>query len=482
MKSLFSKLLGTYVLIILLSLGTLGVFFQIFFSNYYFNFKEQQLIAQGQELSKLLSPYLAEKKEAQIVDLVNVFNRVNKQSIWVVDKNGLIIGSSQGLTIKNGICTESSELQKALQGNVVTKQGHVAHLREPVLTAAVPIYVDNFVEGAVFVCNPISEITAGINQARKIVFGAGILAVLIIAFFSYFLSRSISRPLKEMTEVAQEIAKGNFASKVQVRSADEVGKLAETFNYMAVTLDRTLRDLEEEKNKTASMERLQREFVANVSHELRTPLTSVRGFLEAILDGVVEGREQVDKYLNIMLKETVRLHKMVTSLLDLSRIESGQTKVDKKELAIGQIIERTAANLEPLIEDHQLSLKLNLPKGIPSSLGDEHLVEQVLINFLTNAIRFTPAGGKITVSAGSEQGEVCVHVADTGLGIPADELPHVWKRFYKVDKARTLAKGGAGLGLALVKEIVELLGGRVWVESTFGWGSTFSFSLPFKTK
>lgn len=479
-KSLFRKLLGTYVLLTFLGLGIVSFFFYVLFSHYYYGVKEQQLLTQGQEMAEVLSPYLRNQGYGQIDEVVNAFNKVNIPRMWVVDKNGTLIGGRADLSPIDELCLDREQLGKALQGKVVSKQGKVTNETEPVLSVAVPVYVNDKVDGAIYVCNPLAEITASIAQTLKIVLLAGLFGVGIVAFVSYFVSRSITRPIKQMTEISLQIARGDFSQRACVCSSDEVGELSENFNYMAGKLDKTLRDLEEEKNKTAEMERMQREFVANASHELRTPLTSMRGFVEAILDGVVTGREQQIKYLKIILKETIRLHRLVNSLLDLSRLESGLVKVELRELELAPIIERTVAKLAPLSMDKKLDLKQQVADDLPLIMGDEDLVEQVLINFITNAIRFTPAWGKIAVIVERSVDEVCVHVSDTGIGIPAAELPNIWNRFYKVTEARALSKEGSGLGLALVKEIIDQLGGRVWVASTVGQGSVFSFCLPAK--
>jgi signal transduction histidine kinase len=203
----------------------------------------------------------------------------------------------------------------------------------------------------------------------------------------------------------------------------------------------------------------------------------VRGYVEAILDGVIKDKEEERRHLSIILKETLRMHRLVNSLLDLSRIESGQIKIDKKELNISEVINRTVIKLKPIIEDQELQLVIDIPENLPMAFGDNDLIEQVIINYITNAVRFTPADGSITVKAEQNKDEVYVHIIDTGIGISPENLTKVWGRFYKIDETRQLSKEGAGLGLSLVKEIIELLGGRTWVESELGKGSIFSFSL-----
>ncbi|AWK52891.1 hypothetical protein DIC82_18645 [Clostridium beijerinckii] len=486
-KNLFSKLLGTYALVTLLSIVIVSLFFYIFFSQYYFNVKEQQLLTQGKEISNILSPYIKNKEIEKVNELVDNFNKINISHMWIVDKSNAIISGSTSeshelshtdeLTHADELCPNSNQVERALKGEVVYNKGIIKFVNEPVLSVALPIYVEDKVEAAIFVCNPLSDIINSIMQTFKIVIIAGIIAIFISVFVSYFISMAISKPIKEITEISLEISKGNFSKKAKVYSSDEIGKLTEAFNYMMATLDKTMNDLKDEKNKMVTLEKLQRQFVANASHELRTPLTSVRGYVEAILDGVVKNKEEERKYLRIILKETLRMHRLVNSLLDLSRIESGQIKINRKDLNISEVINRTVMKLKPIIEDQELQLILDIPEKLPMVWGDEDLIEQVIINYITNAVRFTSAGGSITVKAEQNVDDVYVHIIDTGIGISSVNCTKVWGRFYKIDETRQLSKEGAGLGLSLVKEIIELLGGKAWVESELEKGSIFSFSL-----
>lgn len=482
-KSLFRKLLGTYSLVALISIVIISLFFYLFFSQYYFGVKEKQLLIQGREMSKILSNYIKNEDLVKVNELVDNFNKVNASHMWIVDKNNSIISGSGEIThTEDELCPNSNQIKRALKGEVVYNKGIIKYVSEPVLSVALPIYVEDKVEGAVFVCNQLSDIINSIMEAFKIVIFAGVIAIFISIFVSYFISMSIVKPIKEITAISLEMSKGNFSQKAKVYSSDEIGKLAEGFNYMMVTLDKTMRDLEDERNKMMKLEKLQRQFVANASHELRTPLTSVRGYIEAILDGVINDKERERNILRIILKETLRLHRLVNGLLDLSRIESGQIKVNIKELDIAKIISGTLTKLRLIIEDREIEAIADLPLNIPKVLGDEDLIEQVIINYLTNAVRFTPEEGRIVVKVQEDEGEVHVHVIDTGIGIPSGELSKVWERFYKVNETRQLSKEGAGLGLALVKDIIELLSGRAWAESEEGKGSTFSFGLKISEK
>jgi len=481
-KNLFSKLFSTYLLLILLAIGLVSSLFYVFFNNYYYGIREQQLLIQGKEIAQIVSPNIKNKDFSQMDETINIYNKMNISRMWIVNKEGNIVSGPGEFDNHDSECPEREQIKRALKGETVTNRGNIRYSDDLVLSVALPIYVNGNIEGAVFACNPLSDINHSIAQALKIVIFAGAIAIVILAFVSFFISRNITRPIKKITEISLEMAKGNFTERVKVPSNDEIGKLAETFNYMTVKLDKTLRDLEYERDKMTEMERMQREFVANASHELRTPLTSVRGYIEAILDGVINEKEQEKKYLRIILKETLRLHRVVNSLLDLSRMEAGHVKINKKELSIDEIIKRTVTRLKPLAEEKELVLEIDELTELPKVVGDEDLIEQVIINYITNAVRFTPKGERILVRADTGENKVSVHVIDTGIGISLQDLPNVWKRFYKINDARPLSKEGSGLGLSLVKEIMELLEGRAWVESTLGKGSIFSFSLPIKEK
>lgn len=476
-KTLFSKLLKTYVLITLLSITIAILFFYLFFKSYYFNEKEHQLITQGEQMAQLLSPYMKNSQLKESNQIIDHYNLVNTSRMWIVNKDGKLISELEDQSITNHLQPKIEQLERAFNGEIITSHGFVKYIDDPLLSVAIPIFAGSEVIGVIFVCNPLSDITASVIEALKIVTFAGIISLIIVAFVSYFISQSITSPINEITEASLEMMKGNFTHEPKVHSADEIGKLAFTFNNMRQALDKTLQDLENEKNNMAAMERTQREFVANASHELRTPLTSVRGYLEAMLDGVINNKEQDRKYLRIILKETIRLHRLVNSLLDLSRIESGQIKVNKKEISLSEVINLSIEKLMPLAQDRFINLKAELPAHLPNVMGDEDLIEQVLINYITNSIRFTPEDGTITVKAVLHEKEVHVHVSDTGVGINPEELHNIWKRFYKVDKDRPLSKEGAGLGLSLVQEIMIRLDGKAWAESIVNEGSTFSFSL-----
>lgn len=224
------------------------------------------------------------------------------------------------------------------------------------------------------------------------------------------------------------------------------------------------------------LETVRTEFVANVSHELRTPITSIKGFVETILDGGLENKEATKRFLTIIYQESDRLNRLISDLLDLSRIESGQVEAKRTRTFMPPLVEEVRQTLQPRITEKNLSFSVEL--GPSAVWADEDQVREVLVNLIDNAIKYTPAEGSIKVEEKDRGSMMEFIISDTGYGIPQESIPRIFERFYRVDKARSREMGGTGLGLSIVKHLVENLGGKVWVKSEQGRGSSFHFTLP----
>lgn len=234
--------------------------------------------------------------------------------------------------------------------------------------------------------------------------------------------------------------------------------------------------------ETKCLERVRKDFVANVSHELKTPLTSIKGYIEALLDGARDDPNRCLEFLQILQKHTDRLNSLIADLLVLSRIESGQYTWKRDAVKIDEVIERAVADLKPLAEKKQHRLTVILHPGLSPAIGDEGKLTQVMINLLDNAIKYTPENGGITLEAKQSGDAVEIVVSDTGIGIPRKDLSRIFERFYRVDLARSRELGGTGLGLSIVKHIVEAHNGSIHVESEPGKGSKFTLFLPSKSE
>jgi signal transduction histidine kinase len=290
---------------------------------------------------------------------------------------------------------------------------------------------------------------------------AGALGAGIALVIARWVARGMTQPLRDMAQAARRMETGNYAQRVQTASIDEVGQLAQAFNRMSSELDQ--------------LERLRRELVANVSHELKTPISALRAHLENLLDGV----ERPDpETLQVMLAQSERLGRLVDQLLDLSRLESGDVPLQREQVSLAPLVAQVLSEIEVARPDRGVALERRLAGDLPPVFADRERIHQVLFNLLDNAVRFTPHGGRVTVSAERRNGAVDVHVADTGPGIAAEHLPRLFERFYRVDPARSQKDGGTGIGLAIARSVVEAHGGRIWAESIPGAGSVFTFELP----
>lgn len=294
---------------------------------------------------------------------------------------------------------------------------------------------------------------------------AGGVAMVVSVVLALYLSSYVSRPLHRLSLAAWDLAHGNLERRVEITGGDEIARLSEYFNYMAERL--------------ALSSRLQKEFVANVSHEIRTPLTSIEGFSQALLDGVVESEEDRRRYLEVILRESGRLKRVLSQLLALSRIDAGAWSLQFAPLPVRDFLQGLAEKLRPRAEGKGLKFSLELAGDLPEVETDADALEQVLTNLVDNAVKFTPPGGKVTLYADFiPSGELRIQVRDTGKGIPAEDLERIFERFFRVERSRSQDYGGSGLGLALCRELVTLLGGRITAWSEPGKGSVFTVDIP----
>jgi signal transduction histidine kinase len=290
---------------------------------------------------------------------------------------------------------------------------------------------------------------------------AGALAAGIALVVARWLARGMTQPLRDMAAAAHRMETGDYTTRVHTRSRDEVGQLATAFNRMSAELE--------------NLERSRRDLLANVSHELKTPITAIRAHLENLLDGV----EDPDPHtLQVMLAQTERLGRLIEQLLELSRLESGELPLQREDLALAPLVTQVLSEIEVARSDRGVAVDSELPDDLPAVDADPERVHQVLFNLLDNAVRFTPSGGAVTVSAHRQNGSVEVQVADTGVGIPQEHLPRLFERFYRADPARSREDGGTGIGLAIARSVVEAHGGHISAVSEPGKGSVFTFDLP----
>lgn len=293
---------------------------------------------------------------------------------------------------------------------------------------------------------------------------AGAIALTVSFIVSYFISRSISGPLARITAASKQMAQGNYDVYIPIKGEDEVGRLSEAFNQMA--------------KEVSTSQRTMKDLLANVSHELKTPLTSIQGFSQAILDDVVTEEQDIKDYSRLVYEEAQRMRALVDDLLLLSQIESGQVLMEHKRVDLAQLLEHSMERFQWSIKEAGIESGVYVER-LPDVIGDARRLEQVFSNLLQNAVRHTPQGGLIAISAKTVRGgDVSISVHNTGSYIPKEDLNRVFERFFQVDRARTRKGGSSGLGLSIVKEIVEAHGGVVKAVSSQERGTEFIVTLP----
>lgn len=292
---------------------------------------------------------------------------------------------------------------------------------------------------------------------------AALAALSVALLVSLFISRSLSAPIRAMTRASQRVAEGHYSERVPAGGRDELGQLAGSFNTMAEKLEQ--------------VEAMRRRLIGDVAHELRTPLTAIKGSMEGLVDGILPAAPETFEQV---AAEAERLNRLVDDLQELSRVESGAVALDLAPVSLPELAETTRKRLSAPYAAKGVSLTLDLPAALPPVRADTDRLLQVLTNLLNNALQYTPSGGGVTLSAEVRSREVLVRVMDSGIGISPEHLPHIFDRFYRVDKSRSRqAGGGSGIGLTICKHLVEAHGGRIRAESPGeGQGSTFIFTLP----
>ena len=304
------------------------------------------------------------------------------------------------------------------------------------------------------------DFRANFNEALMY---AALAAMVAAVALSIYLSRSVIAPVHAMSLASQRIADGRYDERVQVRGEDELALLAVRFNQMAGKLDQ--------------VESMRRRLIGDVSHELRTPLTAIKGSMEGLMDGVLPATQETFQQIHT---EADRLNRLVDDLQELSRVEARAYELEIRPLDVFSLVRTVTKRLASQAELKHVLLDIELAPDLPRVLADEDRAVQVLTNLVGNALQYTPENGKVTIFAKRIDHEVQISVRDTGTGIPPEHLPHIFDRFYRVDKSRSRrAGGGSGIGLTIARALVEAHGGRIWAESAGdGLGSTFTLTLP----
>ena len=371
------------------------------------------------------------------------------------------VTSATGPIADRVVVLDDSGQVAADTGNASTGEQHPSEH----LTGGAPIAANGQTVGTVLVGSMIEPVLNPADEdfLRSVnlsIFVTSAIVGLLGLVLGSLLFRQITSPLRALSRAAEAIAGGEMGRRSHALSDDEVGRVARSFNQMAESLAR------------ADIQR--RNMIADITHELRTPLTVIQGNLEALMDGVYD---LTPENVAAVHRQTVVLSRLVADLRDLALAEAGQLRLERKPISLADVIAQVNESLKAQASEKGVTLNIESGGPLPPVEADEQRIAQVLFNLMANALRHTPPGGTVTTSAEARDGRVLVSVRDTGTGIPPEDLPHVFERFYRADRSRARATGGSGLGLTIAKQIIEAHGGQIWAQSWLGAGSTFAFSL-----
>ena len=470
-KSLFSKIFLTQITVTLLVLALVipAVFMMI--GDFFVSNNKAVVLQDAERVATLAAQFSNTPEDEKAWRFFKQgIEYIGGHSItMIIDSDGNVVASPENVEGVDISKIDKSFVDPVRSGKSVIKvypKGKIFY--QQTLVAIVPIEEIDALSGEVkclgsaVAAMPMPKIREIQNRVLTIIVVTQVIAWVVAFLLSLLLTRQIIKPIKRMRTAAKSIASGNFNEKIPVTSADEIGQLAESFNSMTLSLE--------------ELEKMRSSFISDVSHELRTPMTTISGFVEGILDGTVPA-EHKDKYLATVLEETKRLNRLVNDLLESSRLEQGTVKLKKENIDLNRIVAESAFSYEQQLTEKNINVNLELEGDECIARADKDAIKRVLINLLDNAIKFTPECGDIFIETKTDGKKVYVSIQNSGDGIEADDLRHIWERFYKTDKSRSVDKKGVGLGLHIVKTIISQHGGEIFAESEVGKFTKFTFVL-----
>lgn len=466
-KSIFLRLLSSYILIILLGLGLVGILVALFAKSYIHDAKIEELLRKAKKVNQAIqnTNEINENLENVLLFLDQSFD----SRIWIFNQRGEITWTSTTKEVLIGKSVSESVVKKVLNGESVTDGLKFEGITEPMLSVAVSWGKENNVYGGIVLHTPAIHMNKTNDRIRETIVWATLFGILFSVGMGFYLSWSILRPVRKMDRVTTLIGAGNYNERIQIEHKDEIGDLANTINQMAEKLEK----LDQERNK---LDRIRNDFLANVSHELRTPLTAMQGFLEALQDGLI-AEEGIPKYYETMYQETIHMNRLVDDIMDLIRLENDEISLSREAVDIKSLLDKVAFKYQKEATEKEIEIVVHAEEEHLQVIADRVRLEQIVLNLVNNAVKFT-SQGTITLCGKREGSYVLLQVSDTGIGLSEADQELIWERFFKVDRGRSKKNNGSGIGLSIVKRLVELHEGRITVESALDKGSTFSIWIP----
>lgn len=584
-RSLQWRITLAYTALIILALGVVSFYLFTFIRSSYLSNLETRLEHEARLVAEASTPYFSEQAETSALQAAAERMGVNIAArVTLIARDGTVLADSDVDPAQVANQALQPEVARALNAGVGSNTRRSGDADEELIYVAVPVIVQDNVQGVARVTAPAAQVQASVNRSLAVIALIGLAGTVLAVLIGYIGAARTTRSIAGLTEGARQLAAGELDYRVNAQASDETQELAQAFNRMAVSLRDLVRDLSLERGKLTAVlntmadgvvvidgsgaivlvnhaaeqilnlegedvldrrfteiirdhylqqlvarcterhevqhgeveisqwrrylsvittplaahgdasvlltmhdltrirqvETTRKEFVSNVSHELRGPLAAVKILAESLASGALKEKKRAKDFLRRINSEIDRMTLMVNELMELSRLESEQSSLQLAPLDLHPFIAELHEEHQERTEKRKIAFDVVVPADLPCVRGDEEKLRQVFDNLLSNAVKFTPKDGRISLSAQQENGTVCLRVADTGVGIPRKHLPHIFERFYKVDRSRN--SEGFGLGLAIVKHIVQAHGGAIHAESTEGQGTTFTVALPAVTE
>ncbi len=466
------SIIGNLVFYSFLTIGAMIIAISVYFTSHIETFavNQKSKILLNNVTGIQQTTYFAYTNQSETMDvmlqsIIDSIAATTQSSVTVFDNNGVILTQSGVKSDPNSFQTVTDRVSSpVLRGEKITSINiYKDQYGEKILTVGAPLTHEGEIFGGVMFNQRVPEVKSVYAFVVNRTFVMLILAMILSVMLFGFLSFKITSPIRKISAAVKEFAKGNFKKRVEYDSDNEFGKLARNINDMASSLD--------------SLESLRKRFISDVSHELRTPLTTISGFTEGILDGTIPEENRAE-YLEVVLSESKRLSRLITNLLQVTKMDNGETKLEITKFDINELVRINLLKFEMMITPKNIDVSLNMDEEKIIVKADKDAITQVLTNLINNAVKFTPEGGEISINITRRKDKVIVEVENSGHGIEKEDILYIWDRFYKADKSRSDERNGMGLGLYIVKNLINMHGESITVSSEPDKKTVFTFTLP----
>lgn len=462
-KGIYSRLVATYLTLFLAVVIIISFFSTSLFYKEFTNQIEDNLLNAGVKTNSLMERYYNnEITKSELTAWIDAMGYISNIRIYILNPDATILQQVSDNDVLNVNEQLRKDMKSAMYGTKVIRMTSVSlePNSEEVVYAAMPLKYNGKISGVIMVFSPFTEVNKLLKEAILTIITVVIIVVMIGTLAILRVSINISDPIKEISDYAKQIGKGENVPDIEIDTGDEIQLLADSFNEM--------------KKEILATEQMRKEIVANVSHELRTPLTSIIGFIKGILDGVIP-KDEEDKYLSIAYEEANRLKELTKDIVDVAKLESGNMKLNKENFVLNNLVHDVYIELEDMVKEKNLDFILEEKDKNILINADKARIRQVLINILNNSVKFTEKGS-ITISIEKVNEKAKITVKDTGIGIQKDKISYLFNKFYTANDYGS-ATSGAGLGLNIVKTIIDMHKGEVNIESEVNKGTTVTVIL-----